>query len=56
MEEKIFSRAATKTFLSDLVIDAKNIDRLFTQREMDLMQVCAQFLATLKHAYHYLSS
>jgi SNF2 family DNA or RNA helicase len=39
MEEKIFSRAATKTSLSDLVIDAKNIDRLFSRREMDLLQV-----------------
>eukprot|EP00804_Cyclotella_cryptica_P008504 CCRYP_004001-RA/>CCRYP_004001-RA protein AED:0.04 eAED:0.04 QI:1833/1/1/1/0.53/0.43/16/4826/778 len=41
MEEKIFSRAATKTSLSDLVIDAKNIDRLFSRREMDLLQVNA---------------
>ena len=38
MEEKIYSRAATKASLSDLVIDQKNPVRSFTKRELDLLQ------------------
>ena len=38
MEEKIYSRAATKASLSDLVIDQKNPARSFTKKEMDLLQ------------------
>ncbi|EED89286.1 hypothetical protein THAPSDRAFT_263996, partial [Thalassiosira pseudonana CCMP1335] len=38
MEEKIYSRAAAKSSLSDLVIDQKHPERSFTRREMDLLQ------------------
>lgn len=38
MEEKVFSRSKNKTALAELVIDEKNIDRLFSRRELDLMQ------------------
>ncbi len=38
MEEKIYSRAATKASLSELVIDKKNPERSFTKKEMDLLQ------------------
>ena len=38
MEEKIYSRAATKASLSDLVIDQKNPARSFTKKELDLLQ------------------
>ena len=39
MEQKIYSRAATKTSLSDLVIDEKNPERSFAKHEMDLLRV-----------------
>ena len=39
MEQKIYSRAATKTSLSDLVIDEKNPERSFSSHEMDLLRV-----------------
>ena len=39
MEQKIYSRAATKTSLSNLVIDEKNPERSFTNAEMDLLRV-----------------
>ena len=38
MEEKIYTRAATKTSLASLIVDEKNIERLFSRREMDLLQ------------------
>ena len=38
MEEKIYSRAATKASLSGLVIDQKNPARSFTRKELDLLQ------------------
>jgi hypothetical protein len=38
MEEKIYSRAAAKASLSDLVIDQQNPLRSFTKRELDLLQ------------------
>ncbi|KAL7464196.1 hypothetical protein ACHAXS_004533 [Conticribra weissflogii] len=38
MEEKIYSRAITKTSLSNLVVDQRNIDRFFTRQEMNLLQ------------------
>lgn len=38
MEQKIYSRAATKSSLSDLVIDQANPERCFTKREMDLLR------------------
>lgn len=38
MEEKIYSRSKNKTVLADLVIDEKNIERLYNRRELDLMQ------------------
>ena len=39
MEEKIYSRAAAKASLSNLVIDKKNPERSFTKKEMDLLQL-----------------
>lgn len=39
MEQKIYSRAAAKTSLSDLVIDQANPERSFTRQEMDLLRV-----------------
>ena len=39
MEQKIYSRAAAKTSLSDLVIDQANPERSFTKQEMDLLRV-----------------
>jgi len=39
MEQKIYSRAAAKTSLSDLVIDQQNPERSFTRRELDLLRV-----------------
>jgi len=39
MEQKIYSRAAAKTSLSDLVIDQTNPERSFTKQEMDLLRV-----------------
>jgi hypothetical protein len=38
MEEKIYSRAQTKTALSELVLDEKNIERMYSRRELDLLQ------------------
>ena len=48
MEEKIYSRAAAKASLSDLVIDQENPTRSFTKKEMDLLQhentwLCCEF-------------
>jgi hypothetical protein len=39
MEQKIYSRAATKSSLSDLVIDQANPERSFTKQEMDLLRI-----------------
>ena len=39
MEQKIYSRAAAKSSLSDLVIDQANPERSFTRQEMDLLRV-----------------
>ena len=39
MEQKIYSRAAAKTSLSDLVIDKTNPERSFTRDEMNLLRV-----------------
>ena len=39
MEQKIYSRAAAKTSLSDFVIDKANPERSFTRQEMNLLQV-----------------
>lgn len=39
MEQKIYSRAAAKTSLSDLVVDQKNPERSFTREEMNLLRV-----------------
>ena len=39
MEEKIYSRAAAKASLSNLVIDKKSPERSFTKKEMDLLQL-----------------
>ena len=49
MEQKIYSRAAAKSSLSDLVIDQANPERSFTKKEMDLLRVedtwvCCKFL------------
>jgi len=38
MEQKIYSRAAAKTSLSDLVIDQQNPERSFTRHELDLLR------------------
>ena len=38
MEEKIYTRAATKKSLASLIVDEKNIERMFSRREMDLLQ------------------
>ena len=38
MEEKIYSRAAAKASLSNLVIDKQNPERSFTKKELDLLQ------------------
>lgn len=38
MEQKIYSRAAAKSSLSDLVIDQANPERCFTKQEMDLLR------------------
>jgi hypothetical protein len=55
MEEKIYSRAAAKSSLSDLVIDQKHPERSFTRREMDLLQqndtwVQCRFIVLSVHA------
>lgn len=39
MEQKIYSRAAAKTSLSELVIDQTNPERSFTKNEMDLLRI-----------------
>ena len=39
MEQKIYSRAAAKTSLSDFVVDNANPERSFTRQEMNLLQV-----------------
>merc|ERR1712194_95185 len=39
MEQKIYSRAATKTSLSNFVIDQQNPERSFTRRDLDLLRV-----------------
>jgi hypothetical protein len=39
MEQKIYSRAAAKTSLSELVIDQTNPERSFTKHEMDLLRI-----------------
>jgi len=38
MEQKIYSRAAAKTSLSDLVIDQQNPERSFSRHELDLLR------------------
>lgn len=38
MEQKVFSRAAAKSNLSDLVIDKQNPARSYTQKEMDMLR------------------
>jgi hypothetical protein len=39
LHSSVYSRAAAKTSLSDLVIDQTNPERSFTKQEMDLLRV-----------------
>ena len=38
MEQKVYSRAAAKSNLSDLIIDKQNPARSYTQKEMDMLR------------------
>jgi len=53
MEQKIYSRAATKTSLSDLVIDQTNPERSFTKRDMDLLRVEDTWVCCKLYGLHF---